>query len=68
MYDSQKWYQSKAVWGGILAVLAGVAGAFGYVVDESMQAEGAAIMTALAGSIGGLVAIYGRIKAEKRIK
>lgn len=64
----KKWYESKAVWGGLIAVLAAVAGAFG--VDISAQEQSALADHALefVGAAGGVLAIYGRIKADGRIK
>lgn len=67
MDGNQPWYASKTVWGGIVALLAGVAAAFGYVVDEAVQVDTATAITAFASAIGGLVAVYGRIKATKKI-
>lgn len=67
MYDSKAWYASKAVWGGIIAVLAAIAGAFGYVISPELQTELANQIVAGAGVVGGMLAIYGRVKAEKAI-
>jgi len=67
MYGNQPWYASKTVWGGIVALLAGIAGIFGYAVDLDTQNEIAALAVAAIGSVGGLVSIYGRVKAEKKI-
>lgn len=72
------WFQSKAVWGGIVAVGAGVAGLFGHSVDADTQsavADGAQqiassalnVYTSLAGIAGGAAAVYGRIKANSTI-
>jgi len=59
------WYKSKTIWGSIVAVLALVAGAFGYSVGPDAQAE---IVTSLVGVVGGAFAIYGRIKAVDKVK
>ena len=64
----KKWYESKAVWGGIITVGAAVAGALGIVVDVDTQGQIADLVTLALSAIGGLVAIYGRIKADKLIK
>lgn len=68
MEDNKKWWQSKTVWGGMVAVGAAVAGAFGLQVDGQTQNEIAEYITVGAGAIGGLLAIYGRLKADKGIK
>lgn len=68
MDQDKNWWQSKAVWGGIIAFLAGIAGLFGIVVPEAVQGDLTTHVTALAGAIGGLIAVYGRIKAERKLK
>lgn len=68
MYNAKAWYASKAVWGGIIAVLAAIAGAFGYVISPELQTELAAQIVAGATAVGGVLAIYGRVKADKAIK
>ncbi|MFZ5645827.1 MAG: hypothetical protein ACOY46_19900 [Bacillota bacterium] len=68
MEDNKKWWQSKTVWGGMVAVGAAVAGAFGLQIDGQTQNEITEYITVGAGAIGGLLAIYGRLKADKGIK
>lgn len=63
----KKWYESKGVWGGIVALLAAIAGAFGYAIDADTQASVVELIMITSGGIGGLLAIYGRIKAERRV-
>ena len=64
----KKWYQSKAVWGGLIAVAAAIAGAFGYAVSADDQASIVEAVVAIGGGIGGVLAVYGRVKAEAYIK
>ena len=66
--DTKSWYASKAVWGGLIAVGAAVAGGFGVVVDADTQSQIADLIVIGVGAVGGLLAIYGRIKAGKSIK
>jgi len=66
--ENKSWYTSKAVWGGLIAVGAAVAGGFGIVVDEGTQSEIADLIVVGVGVVGGLLAIYGRVKAGKPIK
>lgn len=61
------WYESKGVWGGIIAMLAAIAGAFGYAVDAEAQASIVELITVIVGGVGGLLAIVGRIKAERKV-
>lgn len=66
MADTKGFFESTGVWGGLLSLVGGVSFA-GY----SLTAEDAASIVPLAqgivGAVGGLVAIYGRVKATKRI-
>ncbi len=56
--DSKAWWQSKAVWGGIVAA----AGAIGDMFVNGVRPEN---LTALAGAA---MAIYGRLVATTAIK
>lgn len=64
MDDNKKWYQSKGVWGGLAAVVAGVGAAFGLDLDAGQLTE---VMLALGAAVGGIIAIIGRMKASKKI-
>ena len=68
MTDFKNWYASKGVWGGIVALIAGAAALFGYAVPEAEQAQIASLLAAAGGGAGGLLAIAGRIRAQKRIR
>jgi len=68
MMDNKAWYTSKAVWGGLIAIGAAVAGGFGVVIDTDTQGEIADLIVVGVGVVGGLLAIYGRVKAGKPIK
>lgn len=65
--ETKKWWESKAVWGGIIAVGSAAAGLFGFTVDEATQEQAVGYVMAVVGAAGGLLAIYGRVKAEKKI-
>jgi hypothetical protein len=60
-------FASRTVWGGLIALLAGVLGVFGISMDDATQQAAIEVGLALGSAIGGAVAIYGRIKASKRI-
>ena len=59
---------SKTVWGGLVAVGAGIAGLFGYQLDPTVQTGLVELVTSAGAVIGGAIAIYGRIKATHAIK
>lgn len=63
--NTKPWYKSKTIIGSIVAILALVAGAFGYEFGPEAQ-EG--IVTGAVGVIGGALAIYGRVKAVDKVK
>ena len=68
MEESKKLYESKTVWGGVVVVLATVAGLFGFEVDSVVQAQIVDYILAAIAAGGGLFAIWGRAKANKTIK
>ncbi len=67
MENSKAWYQSKAVWGGLIAVLASVLQARGMEVSPVAQGDLAEAGTSLVGAVGGLLAVYGRLSAKTSI-
>ncbi|SIR15570.1 hypothetical protein SAMN05880582_10752 [Rhizobium sp. RU20A] len=68
MIDMKNWYESKAVWGGIVAVGASLAGLFGVNLPEGTAHDVTEALTAIAGAVGGLIAVYGRLSADKRLR
>ena len=68
MNSSKPWYQSKTIWGGVVTVLAIVVNVvFKRAIDEHTQTQIVDTITGIAAGVGGLVSIYGRVKAEKSI-
>lgn len=67
MDDMKQWYLSKTVWGALLAIGASLLQGAGIEFDPATQGDLADTLVALAGAVGGLVAIYGRLTAEKRL-
>jgi hypothetical protein len=67
MDDMKQWYLSKTVWGALIAIVASVARPMGLDLDIGLQAEMADSLVSLAGALGGLVAVYGRVTAETRL-
>jgi len=62
---TKPWWQSRAVWGGIVAAAAGIASLFGVDIDQAKATE---IAVSLAPLIGGALAVYGRVRASKPIR
>lgn len=64
--DVKSWLTSKTIWGGLIATGASVAGAvFKIEFPQDFVVE---VSTQIAAVFGGLLAIYGRAKAVKKIK
>jgi hypothetical protein len=69
MYDTsaKDWYMSKAVWGGIVAMVVGVLASFGIIISE--ESESITDLLVAGGSLlGGILALVGRLKAKQRIR
>ncbi|MGV2123234.1 hypothetical protein ACQZ4R_09100 [Agrobacterium vitis] len=67
MNDGKPWYLSKTVWGALVAILASGLQLGGFelgVLEQGQLTDG---LVALAGSVGGLVALYGRLVASHAI-
>ena len=67
MEDSKGFFESKAVWGGIVALISAGAGALHHSISPSDASETVDLLTAGAGIVGSLIAIYGRVVATKTI-
>jgi hypothetical protein len=67
MLEMKPWYQSKTVWGALIAIAAPLLGHAGLQVGGTEQAEIADALTAFAGTVGGLLALYGRLTATKGV-
>ena len=61
-------FKSRTVIGGVIAVGAGIADLFGVPVDAGTQASLASTLVDLASAVGGLLAIWGRIKATHTVR
>ena len=58
---------SKGVWGGAVAISAGLAGVLGYTVTPADQVQIVNLAAGVVSAVGGVLAIIGRIRATKRI-
>lgn len=75
MNEEKPWYLSKAIWGGVLAALAGLFQLFGaQFAPEDLNAlnANAGILVdqgpAIIAAFGGILAVIGRVTARKRLK
>lgn len=60
----KNWYRSKTVWGAIAVILASLMQLAGYEFGTAEQAELTDTLSGLAGTVGGLLALYGRVTAR----
>ena len=63
MIEEKAWYLSKTIWGSIIAVAASLLSSAGLSIGGGMQSQLAEAAVQLAGALGGLFAIYGRLSA-----
>ena len=70
--QTKPWWQSKTIWGALITIIALILSLFGVQIDEQTKQvlinESVALATAIAGIVGAVLSIYGRIKAKQRIK
>lgn len=67
MNDVKIWYQSRTVWGALVAILASLANGAGVEMTAGDEGELADLIVAAVGTIGGLVALFGRLSARRRV-
>jgi hypothetical protein len=68
MNGTKVWWQSKAVWGSVIAMIAGVVSLAGVQLDASLQDELASLLTGAGEVFGGALALYGRITAKAALR
>lgn len=61
------WYQSRVIWGGIISILAPIAGFLGVEIAPDVASDIATLAATAGGLVGGGLAIWGRLRATKPI-
>lgn len=67
MHDTKPWYTSVTVWGAIVSVLASALSLFDVRLDAQLQADLRDWLLSAATLAGGAVALWGRLRASRRI-
>ncbi len=67
-YVTKKWYESKTIIGVLVVVISQLGGLYGYTIDEQAQKDLAELLSVLGTSVGSLIAVVGRLKAQKQIQ
>jgi len=65
--DFKCWYQSRAIWGSLIAIGAGIASLYGYNVAPQDQQTLIELLSGITSSIGGIIALVGRVLATHQI-
>ncbi|MQB36137.1 hypothetical protein DXT97_04805 [Agrobacterium tumefaciens] len=68
MDSTKAWYQSRTIWGALVAVFAPLFSIAGLELPAGLQGELADGLVTVAGGIGGLIALYGRLSATSAIR
>ena len=58
---------SRTFWGALLVILASFFNLLGYAISEDMQAEAGELIAGFTSLVGGVIALWGRVKATKKI-
>jgi hypothetical protein len=67
MIETKSLFASKTVVASAIAMLAIVAGFFGFSIDTGLQGDILNTVNGVVALVGSAIAIYGRIVASKRI-
>lgn len=67
MNEKKAWFLSKTVIGGVSALAIGIAGLVGIDLSAESGIDMEAVLTAAATAIAGILAVYGRVTATKKI-
>lgn len=68
MYDLKNWYHSKTIWGALVAVGASALKVAGIDIPAGDQGTVVDSLVNIAGAVGGLLAVYGRLTATSAIR
>lgn len=67
MTDTKPWWQSKTLWGAIVTLASAALGLAGLDLGDADRQALTELLTSLGAALGGVIAIFGRIKAKDRI-
>jgi len=67
MKNVKSFLKSKTIWGAIIAVAPSVTGLFGYTITGADITTATGHMNDLVTAAGGLLAVFGRVMASKKI-
>jgi anti-sigma-K factor RskA len=66
--DSKVWWQSKGMWGGIVAIVASViAIVLHRTISDAQQAQIVDLIFSVVTALSGVLAVYGRASATQEV-
>jgi len=68
MLDQKQWWMSKTVWGVVVMMATVLLSRFGYVITPEIQEGIVAIALDAVAVVSGIVALWGRIVATKKLQ
>ncbi|MBB3963742.1 MULTISPECIES: hypothetical protein [Rhizobium] len=68
MPELKNWYSSKTIWGAVVAMIASALHFTGVDIATADRGEIVDAIVNIAGALGGLLAVYGRVTATSVIK
>ncbi len=68
MIELKSWYTSKTIWGAMIAVIASLLHVTGIDIPSTDRGLIVDAIVNIAGALGGLLAVYGRVTARSGIK
>ena len=67
MHDTKPWYTSVTIWGAVVSLLASLLSLFRINLDTQLQSDLRDWLLAASTLAGGAAALYGRLRASRRI-
>jgi hypothetical protein len=67
MSEIKPWYLSRTIWASVVTILLAAAGCAGFAVEPNDHAQLTEALFQLATALAGAIAIFGRLRATRRI-
>jgi len=67
MTEKKSMLASRGVWGAAITIAAALAGLAGYQLGDDVQGSALSLLDEAAVLVGGVLALWGRVRASKRL-
>lgn len=64
--QTKSWWSSTTIWGGLVAIVAGIGGAIG-LDAAGLASDLNELVAGVVAAVGGVISIIGRFRARKQI-